>query len=381
MIEKVKKAFNKTFRTEPLLAFSPGRINLIGEHVDYQEGFVFPAAIEQGIWVAIQKNEVGFNRLYSVDFEEEFAFSPQEFSPKKGHWANYTMGMVSQFNQSGFYPKSFDLAFGGNIPGSGLSSSAAISVAIGIAISSLFNFSISKKSLVQCAQKSEHLYAGVKCGIMDPYASAFGVKGHAILLDCRANQHQEVKVDFGNYSLILVNSKVGHSLADSAYNKRRESCEKSVQILRPSFPEIKTLRDVAISELEQIKAILPPELFPKAKHQITENQRVFDAVNALKRKDLIRFGKILNESHTSLSTDYNVSCKELDFLASEAQKMPEVLGARMMGGGFGGATLNLVQTNFLDDFQSKIKDLYLIHFNKEPEFIPVNLGDGGRMIS
>lgn len=381
MIEKVKKTFIKIFQTEPLMAFSPGRINLIGEHVDYQEGFVFPAAIEQGIWVAIQRNELGLIRIYSVDYEEEFAFSPQEFSPKKGHWATYTMGMVSQFNQAGLYPTGFDLAFGGNIPGSGLSSSAAISIAIGIAISSLFGFSISKKSLVLYAQKSEHLFAGVKCGIMDPYASAFGVKGHALLLDCRANQHQEIKVDFGNYSLILVNSKVSHSLADSAYNKRRESCEKSVRILKPTFPWIKTLRDVAVSDLEQVKTILPVELFLKSKHQITEIQRVFDAVDALKRKDLIQFGNLLNESHHSLSQDYEVSCGELDLLTSEAQKMPEVLGARMMGGGFGGVTLNLVQTDFLDEFKSKIKDTYRIHFAIEPEFILVNLGDGGRIIS
>lgn len=381
MIEKVKNAFVKIFQTEPLLAFSPGRINLIGEHVDYQEGFVFPAAIEQGIWVAIQRNQTSMIRLYSVDYEEEFAFCPQDFSPKKGHWANYAMGMVSQFNQAGFYPTGFDLAFGGDIPGSGLSSSAAISIATGTAISSLFSYSISKKSLVLYAQKSEHLFAGVKCGIMDPYASAFGVKGHALLLDCRNTQHQEVKADFGNYSLVLVNSKVSHSLADSAYNQRREACEKSVRILMPTFPEIKTLRDMAVSELEQVKAILPAELFSKAKHQITEIQRVFDAVDALKTKNLVRFGQLLNESHRSLSQDYEVSCAELDYLAEGAQKLSQVLGARMMGGGFGGVTLNLVQTDFLEEFKSIITNNYFSRFKINPEFILVNPGDGGRMIT
>lgn len=380
MIEKVTKAFRNTFQSEPIVAFSPARINLIGEHVDYQEGFVFPAAIEQGIWVAIQRNQKSIFCLYSVDFDEEFAFSPQEFSPKKGHWANYAMGMVSQFHQAGFYPEGFDLAFGGNIPGSGLSSSAAISIAIGTAISSLFGFSIPKKSLVLYAQKSEHLFAGVNCGIMDPYASAFGVKGHALLLDCRDTSHQEVKVDFGDYSLVLVNSKVSHSLADSAYNKRREACEKSVRILKPSFPEIKTLRDMSVSELEIIENILPPDLFPKAKHIITEIQRVFDAVDALKRKDLRQFGTLLNESHASLSQDYEVSCEELDFLATKAQKLPQVLGARMMGGGFGGATLNLVKTEYLEEFQSEIANSYFEKFKIYPDFIPVKIGDGTKVI-
>lgn len=381
MIEKVSKAFRDVFKTDPILAFAPGRINLIGEHTDYQEGFVFPAAIEQGIWVAIQKNHESIVRLFSIDLEEEFAFSPADFSPKKGHWATYVMGMVSQLNQAGFYPAGFDLAFGGNIPASGLSSSAALSVAIGTAISNLFGYSIPKKSLALYAQKSEHVFAGVNCGIMDPYASAFGVKDHALLLDCRSNTHQEVKADFGDYSLILVNSKVKHILADSAYNKRREACEKSVRLLRPTFPEIKTLRDIGTVELETVKEILPPELFPKAKHVITEIQRVFDAVNALKKKALPAFGQLLNDSHTSLSEDFEVSCEELDFLAAKAQEMPEVLGSRMMGGGFGGCTINLVKMDALEKFESKINQSYFEKFGIHPEFIPVKIGDGARLIS
>lgn len=381
MIEKVSNAFRDVFKTDPIVAFAPGRINLIGEHTDYQEGFVFPAAIEQGIWVAIQKNQESIVRLYSIDLKEEFAFSPTDFSPKKGHWANYAMGMVSQFNQAGFYPAGFDLAFGGNIPASGLSSSAALSVAIGTAISGLFGYSVPKKSLALYAQKSEHVFAGVNCGIMDPYASAFGVKDHALLLDCRSNTHQEVKADFGDYSLILVNSKVKHTLADSAYNKRREACEKSVRLLKPTFPEINTLRDIGTTELETVKEILPEDLFPKAKHVITEIQRVFDAVDALKKKELSRFGKLLNASHSSLSADFEVSCEELDFLAAKAQEMPEVLGSRMMGGGFGGCTINLVKTEYLTEFETKINPAYFEKFGIHPEFIPVKIGDGARLIS
>ncbi len=381
MIEKVSKAFRDIFKTIPIVAFAPGRINLIGEHTDYQEGFVFPAAIEQGIWVAIQKNQESNVRLYSIDLKEEFAFSPTDFSPKKGHWANYVMGMVSQLNQAGFYPTGFDLAFGGNIPASGLSSSAALSVATGTAISGLFGYSVPKKSLALYSQKSEHVFAGVNCGIMDPYTSAFGAKNHALLLDCRSNTHQEVKADFGDYSLILVNSIVKHTLADSAYNKRREACEKSVRILKPTFPEIKTLRDIGTAELETVKEILPADLFPKAKHVITEIQRVFDAVDALKKKDLFRFGQLLNASHASLSGDFEVSCEELDFLAAKAQEIPEVLGSRMMGGGFGGCTINLVKTDFLMEFEAKINPAYFRKFGIHPEFILVKIGDGARLIS
>lgn len=380
MIEKVSNAFRDVFKTDPIVAFAPGRINLIGEHTDYQEGFVFPAAIEQGIWVAVQKSQESIIRLYSIDLEEEFAFSPTDFSPKKGHWANYVMGMVSQLNQAGFYPAGFDLAFGGNIPASGLSSSAALSIAIGTAISGLFGYSVPKKSLALYAQKSEHVFAGVNCGIMDPYASTFGVKDHALLLDCRSNTHQEVKADFGDYSLILVNSKVKHSLADSAYNKRREACEKSVRLLKPTFPEIKTLRDIGVSDLEIVEEILPAELFPKAKHLITEIQRVFDAVDALKKKDLVRFGQLLNASHCSLSDDYEVSCEELDFLAAKAQEMPEVLGSRMMGGGFGGCTINLVLTSAIIAFESKIRLAYQHEFGIEPDFIPVKISEGAKLV-
>ncbi len=380
MIEKVSKAFRDVFKTDPIVAFAPGRINLIGEHTDYQEGFVFPAAIEQGIWVAIQKNHESIVRLCSIDLEEEFAFSPTDFSPKKGHWANYVMGMVSQLNQAGFYPAGFDLAFGGNIPASGLSSSAALSVAIGTAISGIYGYSVPKKSLALYAQKSEHVFAGVNCGIMDPYASAFGVKDHALLLDCRSNSHQEVKADFGDYSLILVNSKVKHTLADSAYNQRREACEKSVRLLKPTFPEIKTLRDISTTELATVKEILSADLFPKAKHVITEIQRVFDAVDALKKKVLPAFGQLLNDSHTSLSEDFEVSCEELDFLAAKAQEMPEVLGSRMMGGGFGGCTINLVKKDALELFESKINQAYFEKFGIHPESIPVKIGDGARLI-
>ncbi|OYX22738.1 MAG: galactokinase [Algoriphagus sp. 32-45-6] len=381
MHAQLAKTFQSYFATLPLVAFAPGRINLIGEHTDYQEGFVFPAAVQQGIWVGIQRNGLSVCRLYSMDFAQEFSFELDFISPKNGHWATYVMGMCALMKQSGYEVAGFDMVIGGTIPvGSGLSSSAALSVAIGTAISSLFDFQIPKKNIVLYAQKSEHLYAGVKCGIMDPYASAFGAEGKALLLDCRTNTHQEIPVNLGDFSLILVNSKVKHSLADSAYNKRREACEESVRILQSEFPEILTLRDLTISDLEKVEKILPSALFPKAKHVISECERVHEAAAALRSGDLVSFGKLLNASHQSLSQDFEVSCPELDFLAEKAQSLVYVLGSRMMGGGFGGCTLNLVKTSELEAFQSALKTPYQQAFQNSPEFILVEIGEGARVV-
>ncbi|TDQ15125.1 galactokinase [Algoriphagus boseongensis] len=382
MISQLTEVFQSYFETIPLVAFAPGRINLIGEHTDYQEGFVFPAAVKQGIWVGIQKNSSKTCRLYSMDFDQEYSFDLGFLSPKNGHWATYVMGMVALLKQSGYEVSGFDMVIGGNIPvGAGLSSSAALSVAIGTAISRLFDFKIPKKNIVLYAQKSEHLYAGVKCGIMDPYTSAFGVEGKALLLDCRSNTHQEIAADFGDYALVLVNTKVKHSLADTAYNKRREACEESVRILLNEFPEIKTLRDLSLADLKKVEGFLPKELYPKAKHEITECDRVHQAARALQAKDLAKFGRLLNLSHKSLSEDYEVSCPELDFLAETAQAMHSVLGSRMMGGGFGGCTINLVKESELDIFKDTLRKGYETSFGKTPDFILVEIGEGARIIS
>lgn len=380
MKKVIAQTFKKLFGGDPILAFAPGRINLIGEHTDYQEGLVFPAAIEQGIWVAIQMNNGTSCRLYSEDYKEEFVFDISSFSPKKGHWANYTMGVVSQFQQAGYKLEGFDLVFGGNIPASGLSSSAALSVAVGMALTELFKLTITKKSVVLYAQKAEHLFAGVKCGIMDPYASAFGVKDRALLLDCRTNTHFEVEADFGNHSLLLVNSKVKHNLADSAYNERREACEESVRILQTTYPDAKTLRDIPVKDIQKVEQLLPPALFPKAKHVITEIERVNLASNALHASDLKVFGNLLKESHKSLSQDYEVSCAELDFLAEQAWQLPGVFGSRMMGGGFGGCTINLIANSELKNFQDVIYSAYKNKFDIEADFIPVALSDGARIL-
>ena len=375
------QSFRHHFEAEPLVVFAPGRINLIGEHTDYQEGFVFPAAISQGIWVAIAKNNLEVSRAYSLDFDQEFSFELGSMSPKKGHWATYLMGVCTLLQQAGYPLENFDLVLGGDIPtGAGVSSSAALSVAIGMGISEVFSFHIPKKNLALYAQKAEHLYAGVNCGIMDPYASAFGVQNHALLLDCRSVTHQEIPVHLGEYSLLLVNSKVSHSLANSAYNQRRAACEESVVILQKSFPEIRTLRDLAESDFPKIKQLLPEVLFPKAKHVISECARVQQAAEALQNGNLLEMGKLLQASHESLRDDFEVSCSELDFLELQTKSTTGVLGARMMGGGFGGCLLTLLKTNEISNFKTTLQERYQNAFQLTPDFIEVSLGAGARKV-
>ena len=375
------QSFRHHFEAEPLIVFAPGRINLIGEHTDYQEGFVFPAAISQGIWVAIAKNNIDVCRAYSLDFDQEFSFELGSMSPKKGHWATYLMGVCTLLQQAGYPLTNFDLVVGGDIPtGAGVSSSAALSVAVGMGISEVFSFNIPLKNLALYAQKAEHLFAGVNCGIMDPYASAFGVQNHALLLDCRSVTHQEIPVHLGEHSLLLVNSKVSHSLANSAYNQRRAACEESVVILKKSFPEIRTLRDLAESDLPKIKQLLPEALFPKAKHVVSECARVQQAGEALQSGNLLLMGKLLHASHESLRDDFEVSCSELDFLELQAKSIAGVLGARMMGGGFGGCLLTLLKTNEISNFKTTLQEQYQNAFQLTPDFIHVSLGAGARKV-
>ena len=375
------QSFRHHFEAEPLVVFAPGRINLIGEHTDYQEGFVFPAAISQGIWVAIAKNNLAICRAYSLDFDQEFSFELGSMSPKKGYWATYVMGVCTLLQQAGYPLGNFDLVVGGDIPtGAGVSSSAALSVAVGLGLSEVFSFQIPKKNLALYAQKAEHLFAGVNCGIMDPYASAFGVQNHALLLDCRTVTHQEIPISLGEYSLLLVNSKVSHALANSAYNQRRAACEESVVILQKSFPEIRTLRDLKERDLPSIKQLLPEALFPKAKHVITECARVQQAAEALQSGNLLVMGKLLQASHESLRDNFEVSCPELDFLALQANSTAGILGSRMMGGGFGGCLLTLLKTNEISNFKTIIQERYQAAFQLRPDFIEVSLGAGARKV-
>ncbi|MCH7411287.1 galactokinase [Belliella sp. DSM 111904] len=373
--EQILNTFKTTFGKDPLIVYSPGRINLIGEHTDYNGGFVLPAAIDKKMIVAIAENQSEQGKIYSVDFEEEFAFDLSSFSPKPGHWATYIMGVVAQLQQAGYQVKGFDMVFGGDIPvGAGLSSSAALECATGYALSTLFDFQIPKTSLVHYAQKAEHTFAGVMCGIMDQFASVMGKKDHAIRLDCRSLDFEYFPIALGDYQLLLIDTKVKHSLADSAYNTRRKECEAGVLAAQKVNPEIQDLRDVSLELLAQLD--LDANVRLRCKYIIEENQRVIDSCIALENGDLARFGQKVYESHFGLSNEFEVSCEELDFLVDLVKDKQAILGARMMGGGFGGCTINIVHKDEVSQVKKEVSQAYEEKFGRFPEFYLVSPEEG-----
>ncbi|EKB49926.1 galactokinase [Cecembia lonarensis] len=379
---KISDKFREIFQQEPYsLYFSPGRINLIGEHTDYNEGFVMPAAIDLGIYVAISANELHVCRIYSLDFDEEFSINLNSLAPKKGHWATYIMGVISQLQQAGYPVKGFDMVFGGDLPvGAGLSSSAAIECAVGFSISSLFGFNIPKHSLMHYAQKAEHLFAGVQCGIMDQFASVMGKKDHVIKLDCRDLSFNYFPLDLGDFKLLLVDTQVKHSLADSAYNRRRNECAEVVLMAQQNQVGVASLRDLKLKHLNEIKPFIDREVLGRGVYVIEENERVIEASEALKEGNILKVGKLMYASHEGLSKKYGVSCQELDFLVDQSKSLDFVIGSRMMGGGFGGCTINILQKEKVGQFKDIIASAYLSKFGKAPKFYEISLGDGTREI-
>lgn len=377
MIIEIKRVFKDLFDKDPLLVYSPGRINLIGEHTDYNEGFVMPAAIDKKMVVGIAENHANRARIFSLDFKEEFAFDLNSFGPKKGHWATFIMGVTAQLQQAGYQVKGFDMVFGGDIPvGAGLSSSAALEAAVGFALSTLFEFNIPKRSLIHYAQKAEHLFAGVECGIMDQFASVMGKKDHVIRLDCRSLDFDYFPLNLPAHQILLIDTQVKHSLADSAYNQRKQECQSGVIAAKNINPNIHSLRDMDFADLEQIKTQISEEVYRRCLYVIQENNRVLDASNLLELNDIKGFGEKMYASHEGLSTLYEVSCPELDFLVDFTKPLSYVLGSRMMGGGFGGCTINLVENGQTEILQESISAAFSKKFNASPKFYLVTLEDG-----
>lgn len=378
LINKIKTCFQETFKTEPLMIFSPGRINIIGEHTDYNEGFVFPAAIDKGIIAAIQKSESKTSIAYAVDKEEQIVFSLDQLKPStEGNWENYVFGVVAEIQNRSKTIGNFNIAFGGDIPGgAGMSSSAALENSVVFGLNELFDLGLTKEEMILISQKAEHNYVGVKCGIMDQYASMFGIENNALLLDCRTVTSKSYEIDFKDHELILINTNVKHSLSDSAYNDRRSVCESVANMLK-----VKALRDATEYDLETIRDKVTPENYQKALYVIQENNRVIKASKAIEDGDLKTLGKLIYASHEGLQHQYKVSCEELDFLVAQAKANKHVLGARMMGGGFGGCTINLVAKDQSGAFTSKVSKAYKDKFNKDCSIYYVELSNGTGIIS
>lgn len=378
LVNNITHKFTQQFSSHPILIKSPGRINLIGEHTDYNDGFVFPAAIDKAIIAAIQKSETAYCTAIAIDENESFEFSLNAIQAiPNGGWKNYVLGVVAEIQKKGIEIQAFNLIIGGNIPlGAGLSSSAALENSIVFGLNELYDLGLSRNEMILISQMSEHNYAMVKCGIMDMYASMFGKQNSALLLDCRTIEAKDYKIDLGEYQIVLINTNVKHSLNDTAYNNRREVCEKTAKML-----DVKALRDATEQDLEKVKAQISDEDFQKALYVIQENKRVLSAAQCIEKNDIQALGRLLYQSHAGLQNQYKVSCPELDFLVDMAKLDSAVAGARMMGGGFGGCTLNIVKKNAINAFTTKLSSAYKSAFNKECSVYFVELSAGTHRIT
>ena len=357
---KLKDKFIEIYATEPRLFRAPGRVNLIGEHTDYNDGFVLPMAIDRETAVAITPRNDRLIRVYTANYNQSAEFDLDvERERQNGYWLNYIEGVARILEQKNVKLTGADLLIWSDVPtGAGLSSSAALEIVSGLALSEISNQTIDRTTLAQIGQQTEHDFVGVKVGIMDQFVSANARAGHALLLDCRTLNYENVPLDTKNTAVVMCDSLVSHELASSEYNTRRNQCEQAVEILKIFLPNIIKLRDVSISEFEKYAAELPEIIRRRARHIITENERTLNAATALKNNDLETFGKLMWASHASMRDDYEISCRELDILVEIARKINGVLGARMTGGGFGGSTVNLVKRDCLEEFKEKISTEY-----------------------
>ena len=376
MRKKIEKVFNEKFGGEGTLYASAGRINLIGEHTDYNGGFVFPGAIDQVIMADIRPNGTDKVRVFSIDIDDYAEFGLREEDAPSQGWARYVFGICREIIKRGGKVEGFDAVFAGNVPlGAGLSSSAALESCFAFALNDLFNENtIDKFELAKIGQSTEHNYCGVNCGIMDQFASVFGREGNLMRLDCRSMEYEYFPFHPEDYLLVLVDSRVKHELKDSPYNKRRESCERVAKRLG-----LETLRDATMQMLKEIRTDITAEDYFRAKFVIEEKDRVLAVCDALNAGDYETVGKKMYETHRGLSDDYEVSCEELDFLNDIARECG-VTGSRIMGGGFGGCTINLVKKDLHDAFVDKAVKEFEAKYGHKPMIYDVVISDGARKI-
>ena len=381
MQKKIRDKFQELFNTEGAVFASPGRINLIGEHTDYNGGFVFPGAIDKGMIAEIKPNGTGKVRAFSIDLNDYAEFGLNEEDAPKASWARYIFGVCREIIKRGGQIQGFDTVFAGDVPlGAGMSSSAALESTYAFALNELFSLGIDKFELAKIGQSTEHNYCGVNCGIMDQFASVFGKEGSLIRLDCRSLEYKYFPFNPVGYKLVLLDSVVKHELASSAYNKRRQSCENAAAAIRRNHPEVEFLRDATMGMLNEVKGDISAEGYMRAEYVIEEVQRVLDVCEALEKGDYETVGQKMYETHHGMSKLYEVSCEELDFLNDVAKKCG-VTGSRVMGGGFGGCTINLVKDELHDAFIKEAFESYTKKFGHEPKVYEVVISDGARKLA
>ena len=378
--EQLRRQFREKYNNDPLLIAAPGRVNLIGEHTDYNEGFVLPGAVDKKMYVAMAENNTNTVNVYANQFKESYSFPLEGIKPVDS-WMNYLLGVTYHILDKGKTIRGVDVIIDGDVPvGAGMSSSAALTSAYGFALNEIFKLGFSRMDLAFIGQKTEHTFVGVMCGIMDQFASLHGKKGHVMKLDCRSLQYEYIPFDFPDYNIVLVNSMVSHSLAGSEYNVRRQQCEEGVAILKKHYPHINSLRDVSLEVLSLHRHELSDIVYDRCWYVVSEEQRLTTGCAALQQGDLATFGKMMNATHQGLSKQYSVSCTELDFLAERAGFIEGVVGSRMMGGGFGGCTINIVRREAVEQFTDKIQKAFHQLFRETPLVYVTQIEDGTKAI-
>jgi len=370
-------------KKKTIISQAPGRINIIGEHTDYNDGYVLPAAINKTSVFKLSKNgsvkRVTFN---SINMGNSFSFELDNFNPIKNGWENYVMGVVHELQSIGAKLEGFDGEFSGDVPiGSGMSSSAALECSLAFGLNELFNLGLDQWQIIKASQMAEHNFVGIKCGIMDQFASVMGKKDHVIFLDCRTLKFEYFPLELGEYQLLLLNTNVSHELASSEYNTRRKECEQGVLLLKDKFPDVTKLRDVSIEMLRPFASTMPDHIYRRCHHIVSENARVLLATEALVKSDFEQLGQLIYQSHFSLQNNFEVSCTELDYLVDLTRDKKYILGSRMMGGGFGGCTLNLIRKENSEQFITLASEAYQKAFQRELSPYYVSIENGAQIIS
>ena len=378
LIHKTIDFFQQTFGSEPSkTVLSPGRINIIGEHIDYNDGYVLPAAIDKIICFAFEKNNSDIAKIVAIDLNDEFEIDTnEEQNQTDSVWTNYLRGVLNQLKKKGYIVEGFNCAFSSNIPvGSGLSSSAALECGFLFGLNELFNLQIKPIDIALMGQKAEH-WVGINCGIMDQFSSVMGVENKVIKIDCKTLEYEYHDANFSDYSLVLFDSNVKHSLFSSAYNTRREECEEGIRIISARFQEISSFRDCKEEQVLSLKDKMSVNVFKRSLFVVKEINRVKLACDALDAGNIEVLGQLMFEAHEGLSADYEVSCAELDFLVNTVKEEKSVIGSRLMGGGFGGCTINLIKKGQEDTVKNKLSKLYLDEFGIELKIYDVKIGNG-----